>query len=180
MQVTDTVDNQYFEPSISFDIELLHSCRRTAFEAFTIDPITYQLRNGQNQDLEQEVPKDPVSSKFGNLDGWTTCGPRTYYIEDLSDNTESTWVTIAEDTSTPGETFFLRVSIDEESYVGDYNFRLTIGFENYPLADDPLHPIFTVDFEVTVVAAECDCSLISWDEPGNIPDLLDALVSYEA
>lgn len=37
-----------------------------------------------------------------------------------------------------------------------------------------------VDFDVTVVAAVCDCSLISWDEPGNIPDLLDALVGYEA
>lgn len=82
--------------------------------------------------MEIEVPKDAVSSKFGTTDGWTTCGARTYYIEDLSDNTESAWVTIAEDTSTPGETFFLRVSIDEESYVGDYNFRLTIGFETYP------------------------------------------------
>lgn len=65
MQVTDTVDDQYFEPSISFDIELLHPCRRTAFEVFTVSPITYELRSGQDQDLEIEVPKDPVSTKFG-------------------------------------------------------------------------------------------------------------------
>lgn len=98
----------------------------------------------------------------------------------MADNTESAWVTIVEETTTPGETFFLRVSIDEEAYVGNYNFRLTIGFETYPLVDDALHPILVVDFDVEVVAAVCDCSLISWDEPGNIPDLLDALVGYEA
>jgi len=31
-----------------------------------------------------------------------------------------------------------------------------------------------------VEAADCDCALITWDEPGNIPDYLDAFVDYEA
>lgn len=46
MTVTDSVGDQVFEPEISFDIELLHPCRRTSFEDFSISPITYKLRNG--------------------------------------------------------------------------------------------------------------------------------------
>ena len=36
IQVTDNNDDQYFEPSITFDIELLHPCRRATLTDFSI------------------------------------------------------------------------------------------------------------------------------------------------
>lgn len=124
------------------------------------------------------MPKDEASKVYN--DGWSTCGGRSYYIEDLSDNTEATWVTVDEVTDTQGETFYLRVAIDEDDMVGDHDFQITVGFVDYTVADDALHATVSTTFTVTIVAAVCECELISWNEPGNIPDLHSALVDYES
>jgi hypothetical protein len=46
---------------------------------------------------------------------------------------------------------------------------IVVGFATYPVADDASHPTRTFTFTVTVVAAVCDCTLITWNEPENIP-----------
>ena len=70
------------------------------------------------------------------------------------------------------------VNIDDESYVDSspHTMALTVGFADYPVSDDALHPTIELSFDVTVVAAVCDCSLITWNEPENIPRYLTASV----
>ena len=51
MTLTDAVsyEAQEFTPSISFDIELIHPCRRAALTPPTIEAMTYTLRSAQNE-----------------------------------------------------------------------------------------------------------------------------------
>jgi hypothetical protein len=142
-------DSQTFDPSITFEIELLHPCRRTTLTQETITDIVYQLNSNLDQDLEIPVPQDVTSNYYSsNADGWATCGARSYTLVDTADGSTPTWVTIVEETSTPGETFFVRVAIDDETYIGTHNFELTIGFVNYPTSTDALHPTSTLTFAV--------------------------------
>ena len=70
------------------------------------------------------------------------------------------------------------VNQDDETYVdaSPHSMTLTVGFEDYPVSDDALHPTIDLTFDVNVVAAVCDCSLITWNEPENIPRYLTASV----
>jgi hypothetical protein len=49
---------------------------------------------------------------------------------------------------------------------------ITVNFADYPVSDDADHPTRSWNFDVTVVEATCDCSLITWNEPENIPILM--------
>lgn len=53
---------------------------------------------------------------------------------------------------------------------------ITTGFASYPVSDDADHPTRSFTFDVTVLTASCDCSLITWNEPENIPLLMSAMV----
>lgn len=167
-------DTQTFEPSITFDIEFLHPCRRTTFNDISISDISYQLRNGQNQDLEVAIPSDVASTLYS--DGWETCGARTYAITDANGDTP-TWVTAVTEGASANN-FIIRVSIDDETYVDNspHAMSVTVGFANYPVADDALHPTSSYDFSITIIAAVCDCTLITWNEPENIPRIITASV----
>jgi len=56
---------------------------------------------------------------------------------------------------------------------------LLVGFANYPVSADALHPTNSYSFDIAVTAASCDCSLITWNDPENIPILLTAMVVTE-
>jgi hypothetical protein len=115
-----------------------------------------------------------ASAKFG--DGWDICGARTYAILDGTSATP-TWVTPVSESPT-ANTFIIRVAIDLESYVAasPHTMTLAVGFANYPVSADALHPTKTYSFTITVVAATCDCTLIVWNEPENIPRIMYAAV----
>lgn len=53
---------------------------------------------------------------------------------------------------------------------------LTVGFADYPVADDAEHPTATFNFDINVLDADCDCSLITWNEPENIPIIMQSMV----
>jgi len=44
------------------------------------------------------------------------------------------------------------------------------------VADDASHPAKSYPFVVIVEAATCDCALILWNEPENIPLIMNAMV----
>ena len=169
-----TYQSQVFNPFITFEIELLHPCRRTTFNEITIPAISYQLRSGQNQDLTQIIPTDAASAAYG--DGWNVCGPRTYAITNDKGVTPS-WVTVVT-VGAINNNFIIRVAIDDETYVGTspHTMTLLVGFANYPKSADPLHPTRTFTFTITVVKAVCDCILITWKEPENLPHIVKAMV----
>lgn len=134
-------------------------------------------------------PTDAASTLYG--DGWSTCGERSYSIVDSNGDTP-TWVTaVYSDTST--NEFFIRVNIDDENYatttsssdaaeiaafdtVPAHAMTLTVGFVDYPVSDDADHPTIEINFEVDVIKAVCDCTLILWNEPENIPLIMNAMV----
>lgn len=169
-----TYESQTFNPSVTFSIEFLHPCRRTTINNISISTVTYKLRNGQNQDTEITIPTDVASTTYG--DGWDTCGARTYAITDSTGATP-TWVTaVAEGAS--ANKFIIRVAIDDETYIGSspHSMSILVGFANYPVSADALHPTNSYSFNVDVTAATCDCSLITWNDPENIPILLSSMV----
>jgi hypothetical protein len=53
---------------------------------------------------------------------------------------------------------------------------IVVGFATYPVADDALHPTRTFTFNINVVAPVCDCTLITWNEPENIPLIINPSV----
>ena len=169
-----TYGTQSFSPSVSFKIDFLHPCRRTSFNAITIQTINYKLRNGQNLDTQTPIPTDVASTTYG--DGLNTCGARSYEITDSTGKTPS-WVTAVSTGADAGK-FIIRVSIDDESYIAKspHNMLIKVGFANYPASADALHPTRTFPFTVNVQAATCDCSLITWNDPKNIPVIINASV----
>lgn len=119
------------------------------------------------------IPTDAASTNYG--DGWSTCGDRTYALTDVNGDTPA-WVTAHAQTETANQ-FIIRVAIDDESYVGSpHTMTLTVGFATYPVADDADHPTATFTFDINVENADCDCSLITWNEPENIPIIMQAMV----
>lgn len=120
------------------------------------------------------VPTDAASTTYG--DGVSTCGARTYVITD-STGAVPTWVT-AHAVPTDPTKFTVRVKIDTESYVAasPHTMNIKVTFTNYPIADDALHPTKTYPIAITVTAAACDCSLISWNEPKNLPLIMSSMV----
>ena len=70
------------------------------------------------------------------------------------------------------------MAIDDEAYAvnSPHTMTLVVGLADYPVSTDALHPTRTYTFDVTVVAATCDCTLIQWNEPENIPLIMNALV----
>ena len=185
----DGVTQHSFEPSITFSIELLHPCRRTSFDTISIGTITYQLHSGLDMDTTLSAPTDAASTLYG--DGWSTCGQRSYSIVDSNGNVP-TWVTAVYSDDNTND-FHIRVNIDDESYatttssadpteiatysgVPAHAMTLTVGFVDYPVADDADHPTIEFSFEVDVIKAVCDCTLILWNEPENIPLIMNAMV----
>ena len=53
---------------------------------------------------------------------------------------------------------------------------IVVGFATYPVSADALHPTRSFTFDINVVAAVCDCTLITWNEPENIPLIINASV----
>ena len=159
----------------------MHPCRRTTFNEVTIETISYTLRNNQEQDVTIDTPADIASLYYSNdANGWDTCGDRTYDIVDANGDTP-TWVTAVNVPAVDGvvsPTFIIRVQIDDETYVDNspHSMTITTGFAGYPVTDDALHPTRSFTFDITVLAASCDCTLITWNEPENIPLLMDAMV----
>jgi len=51
-----------------------------------------------------------------------------------------------------------------------------VGFADYPVSDDALNPTAEYNFNIVVLQPVCDCSLISWNEPDNIPRYMFAWV----
>lgn len=124
--------------------------------------------------MEVNIPTDAASTLYS--DGWETCGARTYAITDSNGDTP-TWVTaVTEGAST--NMFIVRVSIDDESYVGTspHGMTVTVGFADYPVSTDALHPTEAFTFDITIIAPVCDCTLITWNEPENIPRIIYASV----
>ena len=115
-----------------------------------------------------------ASDSYG--DGWSTCGDRTFAITDSSGATPS-WVT-AVTVGAATNTITIRVVIDDETYIGSspHTMSMTVGFANYPTSDDAQHPTRTYTFDITVVAAVCDCTLVTWDAPVDIPRVVNAMV----
>jgi len=178
--------DQVFNPEISFDVEFLHPCRRTTFNDVTINTISYQLRDGTALDSPLDTPTDEASLHYStNSNGWNTCGDRTYSIVDAN-NLTPTWVTAVNEAAVAdgngdlqvSPSFIIRVEIDDESYVAGspHTMTLTVGFATYPVADDADHPTRTYTFDINVLAPVCDCTLITWNEPENIPLLMNAMV----
>ena len=122
------------------------------------------MRNNQDQDVEISIPTDDASTLYG--DGWDICGARTYAIVDSTGATP-TWVTPVTEVgeSQTANTFIIRIAIDDESYVGNNPHAMTIrvGFVDYPVSTDAEHPTVDFNFEINVVAAVCDCTLITWN-----------------
>ena len=104
----------------------------------------------------------------------STCGSRTYVITDDT-GAVPTWVTAVAH-PTDATKFNIRVAIDTESYVKVHTLTIKVGFTDYPVSADALHPTKDYTVAVTVVAAACDCSLITWNEPENLPLIMDAMV----
>lgn len=104
----------------------------------------------------------------------STCGSRTYVITDDT-GAVPTWVTAVAH-ATDATKFNIRVAIDTESYVKVHTLTIKVGFTDYPVSADALHPTKDYTVAVTVIAAACDCSLITWNEPANIPLIMDAMV----
>lgn len=48
MKNSITYSSQSFSPLVTFDIEFLHPCRRTAFKAATMPAISYSMKNNQD------------------------------------------------------------------------------------------------------------------------------------
>ena len=67
-----------FTNALSFNLEFIHPCRRSAFTSVTVPNITYKLRNGQEFIQDVPIPPDAISTSFGN--GHDTCGARTYHV----------------------------------------------------------------------------------------------------
>lgn len=169
--------DQDFSPQVSFDIELLHPCRRTTFDDITIANIVYQLEYNQDFDSQVDIPTDAASTTFG--DGWDTCGARTYEIKDSTGAT-ATWVSAVTEgiDDLAANKFAIRVAIDDETYADNspHTMTVTVGLADYPVADDANHPTITFNFVVEVLAAVCNCSLIEWNTPPNVPLVLNAMV----
>jgi hypothetical protein len=152
----------------------------------TINTVSYQLRDGTALDTTIDAPSDVASLYYSSdANGWNTCGDRTYSIVDAGGNVP-TWVTAVNEAAVAdgngdlqvSSTFIIRVEIDDESYVGTspHTMTLTVGFADYPVTDDAAHPTKVFTFDVTVLAATCDCTLITWNEPENIPLIMNAMV----
>ena len=87
-----------------------------------------------------------------------------------------TWVTAITDGAAANK-FIIQVAIDDETYITNVHaMTIEVGFVNYPTSTDALHPTKTFNFNVDVKAAVCDCSLVTWNDPENIPILMSAMV----
>ena len=64
--------------------------------------------------------------------------------------------------------FFIRANTDDEAHIGSTTFTITMWFANWPIEDDALNSVFTDTFVVTVLAATCDCGLITWNPATTI------------
>jgi len=90
-----------------------------------------------------------------------------------------TWVTAITDGAAANK-FIIQVAIDDETYITNVHaMTVEVGFANYPTSADALHPTKTFSFNVDVKAAVCDCSLVTWNDPENIPILMSAMVVTE-
>lgn len=144
------------------------------------------MRDNTPLETTIDTPSDVASLYYSsNANGWNTCGDRTYSIVDANGNTP-TWVTAinvpavvdANGDTQVSSTFVISVAIDDESYVSasPHSMTITVAFANYPVSDDAAHPTKSWTFDVVVAAATCDCSLIIWNDPENIPLIMNAMV----
>ena len=164
----------------------MHPCRRTTFDDITINTINYTLRDNTALDTTLDTPADVASLYYSSsANGWNTCGDRTYTIVDANGDTP-TWVTAvnvpavvdSNGDAQVSSTFVISVAIDDESYVAasPHTMTITVAFTDYAVADDSAHPARSWTFDVVVSAATCDCTLITWNEPENIPLIMNAMV----
>lgn len=147
--------------TLSFDVEFIHPCRRSAITVPVLQTIPYQLRNGQEQITEVSLPTDAVSTQYGN--GVNQCGSRVLSLIDLSTNVAPTWVSLdITSTTTLANHFKIRYATDDETtYAGQtWNFKIDVSLADYPVSVDALHPTGQLLFSISVQAANCDCLLI--------------------
>jgi hypothetical protein len=65
--------------SLNFQVNIGISCTSAVFETFTIADMTHSVFGASSKQTLSNV-KDSVSKISGNLDGYTHCGAREYYI----------------------------------------------------------------------------------------------------
>lgn len=53
----------------------------------------------------------------------------------------------------------------DETYEGVHALSLYITLDNYPTTEEGSHPTLLSDFTLTIDAAVCDCTLLTWDYP---------------
>ena len=71
-------------------------------------------------------------------------------------------------TVTAGTTYNIRAYSDLEANEGTHNLILRVTFTNYPQATSTSYPKAETDFMLTISAATCDCTLITWDNPAQL------------
>ena len=66
------------------------------------------------------------------------------------------------------------MATDLEAKIAVYNLEVYVEMTTYPVSADANHKFIRLPFTLTVQAADCDCSLISYIAPASEPLLITA------
>jgi hypothetical protein len=98
------------------------------------------------------------------------CGDRDYAIYETDTSASPlTWITVTKDTPAL-DTHTITANPDDVALVtgGQLTLKLRITYPNYPS-----HAGKWVDLPITITQADCDCELLTWDNPSRTDTTID-------
>ena len=152
-------DGENWSPLIEFDVTITDPCRTSTITAITLTTMEVILGEETLQAFSEAV--DSAGTSYGT----TVCGDRLYEVIDISTGDLTSVATVQ--TADAGGYEIRAYSTDEDNE-GTHNLRLRVTFVNYPQSDSVDFPIVETNFMLTVNQAQCDCALITWDEPEQL------------
>ena len=126
------------------DVDLKNPCDTTnlSFNPIVNNMLAYV---DQAADTQTVLATDTASSTYGNLDGFTLCGPRSYTIT----STAYSFLNLSVDT--------LTLSSTDPAEVGIYSVTIEACLVNYP-AISPIDTTFNIEIRCQVLS-------LSWTTP---------------
>ena len=104
---------------------MVDPCKTSTLDDFIVDPMAKSVKSGLDTQTIID-PTDLVSRTYGNLDGYSYCGPRNFEIATLPTTTYSAFLSFDDATNT--YTF----GTNDQADVGVYDLDMRAYLVNYP------------------------------------------------
>ena len=136
-------------------------CKTSTITAITLTAMTVTLGESTNQNFAEAV--DSAETTYGT----DSCGSRVYTIVEQSDATLTPVSYARIETIVDNANYRIISDYTDETFEGTHSLALYITMLNYPIEAEGSHPTLLSNFDLTINAATCDCTLLDWVYPAG-------------